>query len=87
MIPPPDSVTKFVLTLPLHAQITGSVRGQEARDFLFGRIFTCLAVTRSERLVVRMVRCYTPIYIYLVSLGRLSDPLMQGKGKQGRRRA
>lgn len=34
-------------------QITGSIRGQEARDLLFGRIFTCLAVARSQRLEVR----------------------------------
>ena len=31
-------------------QVTGSVRGQEERDLLLGRLFTCLAVARSGRL-------------------------------------
>ncbi len=31
-------------------EVTGSVRGQEERDMLLGRLFTCLAVARSGRL-------------------------------------
>ena len=31
-------------------EVTGSVKGQEERDMLLGRLFTCLAVARSDRL-------------------------------------
>lgn len=45
--------------------VTGSVRGQDERDMLLGRLFTCLAVVRSGRLNVN-IKEWDPIGMKLL---------------------
>lgn len=78
-----SAYSHFHLSPRIFVQITGSVRGQEARDFLFGRIFTCLAVARSERLVVSRccTSCTSPSVVLSGASGWCGRVQAKAKGK------